>query len=527
MASPKQTLSFLHFTIILTTLTSFVLALVLPESLPSELQALDIFTELATDPVSMSSVATDFGNLSTSVPAAVFYPSSPKDIAKLIHFSYTSTKPFTVSPRGVGHSINGQMFAPDGIIVNMLSLGHGHYDSSTIVTEGPFPYADAGGEQHWIDVLNATLKHGLMPRIFTDYLYATVGGTLSNAGIGGQAFRQGPQISNVYELDVITGTGEIVTCSRDREPDLFYGALGGLGQFGVITRARIALEPAKKMARWVRLIYTDVKLFTSDQEKLISIEKSSSGFDYVEGQVILSEAQVPGIKSSFFSDSDIEKITRLAAQNQGPIYLLEGAAYYDDITATIVDGNVKSLLEQLNYESGFAFSWDVPLVDFLDRVHYEETVLRSLGLWLVPHPWLNLFVPQSKILDFDSRIFKGILKENKAAGLILIYPLNRRKWDDNMSVAIPTEEIFYAVSFLWSAVANDLDILQNENNQVLSICEDYKLRCKEYLPHYTNPADWQKHFGKKWSKFVARKQKFDPKALLSPGQQIFRQLQLS
>jgi FAD/FMN-containing dehydrogenase len=29
--------------------------------------------------------------------------------------------------------------------------------------------------------------------------------------------------------------------------DLFYAALGGLGQFGIITRARIALEPAPKM----------------------------------------------------------------------------------------------------------------------------------------------------------------------------------------------------------------------------------------------------------------------------------------
>jgi cytokinin dehydrogenase len=32
-----------------------------------------------------------------------------------------------------------------------------------------------------------------------------VGGTLSNAGISGQAFHHGPQISNVYELDVVTG----------------------------------------------------------------------------------------------------------------------------------------------------------------------------------------------------------------------------------------------------------------------------------------------------------------------------------
>jgi cytokinin dehydrogenase len=88
--------------------------------------------------------------------------------------------------------------------------------------------------------------------------------------------------------------------------------------------------------------------------------------------------------------------------------------------------NVRLLLEELHYESGFAFSRDVSLFDFLNRVHYEETVLRSLGLWLVPHPWLNLFVPKSKIVDFDSSIFKGILKDNKAAGLILLYPMNRR-----------------------------------------------------------------------------------------------------
>lgn len=65
--------------------------------------------------------------------------------------------------------------------------------------------ADVGGEQLWVDVLHATLEHGLAPVSWTDYLYLTVGGTLSNAGIGGQTFRYGPQISNVYEMDVITG----------------------------------------------------------------------------------------------------------------------------------------------------------------------------------------------------------------------------------------------------------------------------------------------------------------------------------
>ncbi|KAJ0959922.1 hypothetical protein J5N97_000311 [Dioscorea zingiberensis] len=66
-------------------------------------------------------------------------------------------------------------------------------------------YADVGGEQLWIDVLRATLDRGLSPVSWTDYLYLSVGGTLSNAGISGQTFRFGPQITNVYELDVVTG----------------------------------------------------------------------------------------------------------------------------------------------------------------------------------------------------------------------------------------------------------------------------------------------------------------------------------
>lgn len=40
------------------------------------------------------------------------------------------------------------------------------------------------------------------------------------------------------------GTGEVVNCSKEHNGELFHSALGGLGQFGIITRARILLEPA-------------------------------------------------------------------------------------------------------------------------------------------------------------------------------------------------------------------------------------------------------------------------------------------
>lgn len=38
-----------------------------------------------------------------------------------------------------------------------------------------------------------------------------------------------------------------MTCSPEQSEDLFYGALGGLGQFGIITKARIMLQKAPDM----------------------------------------------------------------------------------------------------------------------------------------------------------------------------------------------------------------------------------------------------------------------------------------
>jgi cytokinin dehydrogenase len=128
----------------------------------------------------------------------------------------------------------------------------------------------------------------------------------------------------------------MITCSPSNNSDLFFAALGGLGQFGVITRARIGLDRAPKRVKWVRLAYTDVRSFTADQELLIS---KGSGFDYVEGQVQLNRTLTEGRRSSaFFSASDLARLTELAMGTGLPaIYYIEGAMYYDDHSAATVD----------------------------------------------------------------------------------------------------------------------------------------------------------------------------------------------
>jgi cytokinin dehydrogenase len=156
----------------------------------------------------VSAMARDFGNRCSLLPAAVLHPGSVSDIAATVRhvFLQGQHSPLTVAARGRGHSLTGQSQAAGGIIVRMESLQgerttQVHHDATS-------PFVDAPGGDLWINVLRETLKYGLAPKSWTDYLHLTVGGTLSNAGVSGQAFQHGPQVSNVHQLEIVTGRSQ-------------------------------------------------------------------------------------------------------------------------------------------------------------------------------------------------------------------------------------------------------------------------------------------------------------------------------
>lgn len=183
--------------------TSFIItSTILAISVPPELRG-----SFHTDSGAIKLASIDYGRIIKEKPFAVLYPSSVDDIRTLINLSYNSSFPFTIAAKGQAHSIWGQAQAHNGVVVQMNSLNNFRNGTGISICGDPFSgfYADIGGEQLWIDVLNATLIQGLSPVSWTDYLYITVGGTLSNAGISGQTHRKGPQITNVLELDVLTG----------------------------------------------------------------------------------------------------------------------------------------------------------------------------------------------------------------------------------------------------------------------------------------------------------------------------------
>ncbi|KAF9598267.1 hypothetical protein IFM89_026098, partial [Coptis chinensis] len=398
---------------------------------PLTLQQLNWTGELSLHATDIETASLDFGGISHVKPLAVLHPGSVEDLVSLVKAAYDaaeSSQAFTVSARGNGHSLNGQAQTGNGIVVDMSRFRVSEPVLGALNNKGEekVKFVDVWGGDLWIDVLKWSLKYGLAPKSWTDYLYLTVGGTLSNAGVSGQAYIHGPQISNAYELDVVTGKGELLTCSEEKNAELFHGVLGGLGQFGIITRARIALKQAPQMVRWIRVLYSNFSTFTGDQEYLISLHGKPSGekFDYVEGFVIVDAGLVNTWRTSYIFPRDLN-ISSLATDD-GLLYCLEITKNYDESTADMVDQEIEPLLKKLNFIPSSVLTNDVSYLDFLDRVHKEESKLRNQNLWDVLHPWLILNVPKSRIADFANGVFKGFLG-NKTVGPIIIYPLNKDK----------------------------------------------------------------------------------------------------
>ncbi|XP_009590336.1 cytokinin dehydrogenase 6-like [Nicotiana tomentosiformis] len=464
--------------------------------------------------------ARDFGNQIHVHPLAVVHPKSVADISEIIKHVWQMgpSSELTVAARGHGHSLQGQAQARRGVIINMESFqGQGMQ-----VHRGQFPYVDVSAGELWINILHETLKYGLAPKSWTDYLHLTVGGTLSNAGISGQAFRHGPQISNVHQLEVVTGKGEVLICSKEQNADLFHAVLGGLGQFGIITRARISLERAPKMVKWIRVLYSDFSTFARDQEHLISAAKT---FDYIEGLVIKNKTGLMNNWRTSFDPQDPVQASHFVSDGR-TLYCLELTRNLYPEKSDTVNQEIKDLLSQLSYIPSTLFMSEVPYIEFLDRVHASELKLRSKGLWDLPHPWLNLLVPKSKIQHFAKEVFGNILRDTNN-GPVLVYPIHKSKLDNRTSFVSPNNDIIYLVAFLSHAnpSSNGTDSLEyvlTQNKRILDFCDVAHLGVKQYLPHYTTQEQWRTHFGPKWEVFIQRKSAYDPLAMLAPGQRIFQ-----
>ncbi len=443
--------------------------------------------QLVVDEATVRAASDDFGHIPVDqplLPLAVLQPGSYQDIMRVVRFANRNR--MKIAPRGQAHSTHGQPLVAGGIVVDMNSLATIHS-----IEEG-LALVDAG--VLWSSLLNATLAQGMTPPVFTDYPDTTVGGTLATGGIGGMSACHGAQIDNVLELTVVTGEGKLVECSPERNDDLFEAVLGGLGQYGIVVRAKLKLVPAPQLVRVYTAYYHDLATFTQDQIRCVEL-----GFDYVEGE---AEARPEG----------------------GWKYKLDVAKYYYANELPLSDDHSFSLLAALAYDAGTATYEDKSYLAFVRRLDDKVTFLKSIGAWNVPHPWFDVFVPGSVVAEYVGRILADLTVADTGNGPVLLYPLRTDRLT-RPRLRLPQEPVVFLFDILRFAVPPTPDVVNSmmaQNRQFYD--EVVALGGTRYpigaIPNFTR-EDWQRHYGGEWDEVVADKRRFDRQNILTPGQGIF------
>ncbi|HEX8721872.1 MAG TPA: FAD-binding protein [Pyrinomonadaceae bacterium] len=431
---------------------------------------------LATDPASLAAVADDFGHIVHRTPVAVLRPGSVEDVAKVVRFARANG--IRVAGRGKGHTAFGQSQAAAGVVIDVSTLNQIH-------AVGPdAAVVDAGVV--WRDLLLTTVPLGLTPPVLTDYTRLTVGGTLSVGGVSGRSYVHGAQVDNVLELQVVTGEGELVTCSESSNRGLFEAALAGLGLCAVIVRATVRLVPVGDKARTLRLFYPDAPAMLADLRLLIGAER----FDHIRGMSVPTPA--------------------------GFAFFLEATSFYTseaELPANPTSG--------LNFIPGSEQTEEMSYFDYTDLVVKLIDSLDAAGLGGFPHPWLDLFVPGSKIDDFASQTIASLDPATFLPGsLILFYPFVKSRLTRPL-LRVPDEEVFFLFDILRTVPHEAVGPVLAENRRLYEA--NRALGGKFYtisavpLEHH----DWVKHFQPEWGQLVSEKSRRDPGNVLGPGPGVF------
>ncbi|HEX8024961.1 MAG TPA: FAD-binding oxidoreductase [Candidatus Limnocylindrales bacterium] len=166
-------------------------------------------------------------------PAWIVEAASVDDVARTIAAARATGLPLAI--RGGGHNVAGNGSVDGGILLDM-----GAFRTIEVDPERRLVRAGAGATLADIDA--ATEPHGLVVPIGVVSGTGIAGLTLGG-GVGWLVRKHGLTVDNLVAADVVLATGERVTASADRHPDLFWGLRGGGGNFGVVTSFTFRAHP--------------------------------------------------------------------------------------------------------------------------------------------------------------------------------------------------------------------------------------------------------------------------------------------
>ncbi|MBZ0189416.1 MAG: FAD-binding oxidoreductase, partial [Candidatus Obscuribacterales bacterium] len=189
-------------------------------------------------------------------------------VSRLIsEIDYARSQSMSVAVSGGRHAMGGQQFVMDGLLLDMRSLNaiidldrkkglvkvQAGIQWNELINELALIQKDQDYQEIWSIVQKPTGADNL-----------TIGGCLS-ANIHGRGLKMRPFVQDIVEFELLTANSELLSVSRQENPDLFRLVIGGYGLFGVVTTITLKLKRRLPMRRYVEEINSDKLIARLDE----------------------------------------------------------------------------------------------------------------------------------------------------------------------------------------------------------------------------------------------------------------------
>lgn len=426
--------------------------------------------------------STDFGGMIRGRVQAIAKPTSIDAIAALVKIA--NQEHFALISRACGWSQSGQSIPQDGISVDMRGLKGIKIDSDRGI-------AHCGGGVSWRELIAETGPQGWMPEVHPLNLDLSIGGNLSAGGMGSTSHRYGMALSSVESAIVVTGTGERVETSAKVRPEVLEAVLGGVGQFGSICAIALRLRPILPRLRTWFLLYDDLPKMLAD-ERTLCLQPWCT---HLEGY---TSAAFQGVK---FNGDRQERIP-FARWFYG-LQISEEYAPGSEVESS-------NRLTGLNYRE-LLHVQDDEAIAHASRYDSRFEMMKRMGLWEQPHPWLECLLPYEKAMQLLPEIISQLplsLGDGHRIMPLKNVPHPRFSMQPDGDLAI----VFAILPTVHPTILNSaLKSLQNIHQQLIEAGGKRHLSGWLFEP---NEAAWQRHYGIEYEAWQARKRSLDPNGVL-------------
>jgi len=186
--------------------------------------------------------------------SSVVVPRDVEDLRRALNTARRGGRSVSIS--GGRHAMGGQQFGEGTVLIDMQGLDR------VVAFDGAAGRITVEGGIQW-PALMGFLEEAQRGRACQWGIYQkqtgadrmSLGGALA-CNAHGRGLTLKPIVQQVDAFDLMDHAGEVHTCSRTRNAELFRLAIGGYGLFGVITRVTLRLRPRIKVRRVVDIRVT-------------------------------------------------------------------------------------------------------------------------------------------------------------------------------------------------------------------------------------------------------------------------------